>query len=273
MTAACETPATSGLRHEVSGAGDQTIVLIHELGGSLESWDGVVPRLAPFATVLRYDQRGAGRSDRPKAPVSLDRHVADLGELVHALDLPRPLHLVAGAAGALIALDFADRHPHDVASLVLCAPAIGADARRRAYLLERAEACLAGGMDAIADAALERSFPVALRGDGQRFARYRERFIGNDPASYAAANRLLAAADLDHAVAGLDSPCLVLAGTMDSLRPADELRVLAARFRHGRFATVDGGHLMAVQAPDAVAGHVEAFVAAHGQAARPARGS
>lgn len=273
MMATCETPATSGLRHEISGAGDQTIVLIHELGGSLESWDGVVPRLGPHATVLRYDQRGAGRSDRPKSPVSLDRHVADLGDLVRGLDLPRPLHLVAGAAGALIALGFAGRHPRDVAGLVLCAPAIGADARRRAYLLERAEACLAGGMEAIADAALARSYPVALRGDGERFAAYRERFIGNDPASYAAANRLLAATDLGEVVAGLDSPCLVLAGTMDPLRPVDELRALAARFHHGRFAAVNGGHLMAVQAPDAVAGHVEAFVAAQVQAARPARGA
>ncbi|WP_406811869.1 alpha/beta fold hydrolase, partial [Klebsiella michiganensis] len=92
--------------------------------------------------------------------------------------------------------------------------------------------------------------------DGQRFAAYRERLIGNDPASYAAANRLLAGTALDHLVAGLDSPCLVLAGTMDPLRPVDELRALAARFRHGRFAIVHGGHLMAVQAPDAVADHV-----------------
>ncbi|MGL4285165.1 MAG: alpha/beta fold hydrolase [Phreatobacter sp.] len=270
MTPASDGPAPTGLRYDVSGAGGRTIMLIHELGGSLESWELVAPRLAPLATVLRYDQRGAGRSKKPPAPATLDQHVADLDGLVTSLDLPRPLYLVAGAAGALIALAFAEKYPRQVAGLVLCAPAVGADGRRRAYLEERAEACLAGGMAAIVDAALERSFPVALRGDGERFARYRQRFLGNDPACYAEANRLLAAADLDAIIPRLDSPCLVLAGTLDPLRPVDELRALAARFRNGRFATVIGGHLLAVQAPDTVAAHVEAFMTAHPQAARAA---
>jgi len=28
------------LRYELSGKGDRTLVLVHEMGGSLESWDG-----------------------------------------------------------------------------------------------------------------------------------------------------------------------------------------------------------------------------------------
>ena len=44
-----------GLRYELSGTdSDHTIVLIHEMGGSLESWDEVAPRLA-------QSRRGFGR--------------------------------------------------------------------------------------------------------------------------------------------------------------------------------------------------------------------
>jgi 3-oxoadipate enol-lactonase len=35
-----------GIRYELSGAGNRTLVLAHEMGGSLESWDEVAPRLA-----------------------------------------------------------------------------------------------------------------------------------------------------------------------------------------------------------------------------------
>ena len=44
------------LRCELSGKGDHTLVLIHEMGGALESWDDVAPRFAETRRVLRYDQ-------------------------------------------------------------------------------------------------------------------------------------------------------------------------------------------------------------------------
>ena len=47
------------LRYELSGKGDRTLVLVHEMGGSLESWDDVAPRFAESRRVLRYDTRGA----------------------------------------------------------------------------------------------------------------------------------------------------------------------------------------------------------------------
>src|SRR5437773_12566776 len=53
-----------GLRYELTGNGNRTLVLIHEMGGSLESWDEVAPRLAAGRRVLPYDTRGAGLSEK-----------------------------------------------------------------------------------------------------------------------------------------------------------------------------------------------------------------
>jgi len=74
-----------GLRYELSGGDDRTAVLIHEMGGSLESWDEVAPVLAANRRVLRYDTRGAGLSEKVRGVLSIDTMVDDLAALLDAL--------------------------------------------------------------------------------------------------------------------------------------------------------------------------------------------
>jgi 3-oxoadipate enol-lactonase len=70
------------LRYELSGRGECTLVLIHEMGGSLESWDEVAPVLAANRRVLRYDTRGAGLSAKVRGALSIDTMVDDLAALL-----------------------------------------------------------------------------------------------------------------------------------------------------------------------------------------------
>ena len=51
---------------------------MHEMGGTLDSWDAVAPALAETYRVLRYDQRGAGLSEKVRQPYSNDTAVDDL---------------------------------------------------------------------------------------------------------------------------------------------------------------------------------------------------
>ena len=53
--------ADTALRYDVSGSGPTTLVLVHEMGGTLDSWDHVMPMLNQSRRVLRYDTRGAGQ--------------------------------------------------------------------------------------------------------------------------------------------------------------------------------------------------------------------
>jgi pimeloyl-ACP methyl ester carboxylesterase len=52
------------LTADVTGASASTLVLIHEMGGTLESWDAALPLLAGRRRALRYDTRGAGLSQK-----------------------------------------------------------------------------------------------------------------------------------------------------------------------------------------------------------------
>jgi hypothetical protein len=48
------------LRYELAGSGANTIMLVHEMGGSLETWDDMLPALTKRWRVLRNFREAAG---------------------------------------------------------------------------------------------------------------------------------------------------------------------------------------------------------------------
>ena len=66
------------LRYAVSGGGDKDLVLVHELGGALESWNDVLPALEKGFRVLRYDQRGFGLSEKSKGTLKINDMTGDI---------------------------------------------------------------------------------------------------------------------------------------------------------------------------------------------------
>jgi 3-oxoadipate enol-lactonase len=251
------------LRHAREGGGPRRIVLLHEMGGCLDSWDAVVPLLADSFTTLRYDQRGAGQSEKPRAPCSYDDHVDDLERVLAASGVTPPFGICGIAVGAAIAVAFAQRHPQAISALVLCSPALSVDAAQQRFVAERAETAKRDGMRAIVDASLARSYPEHLRGDLTKFDAYRAAFLANDPVCYAHANLMLAGADMEPALRDVTAPCLVLAGQHDLVRPPEQVRALASRVAGAEFAVIDSGHLTAVQAPTELAAALRTYCLGH----------
>lgn len=86
-------------------------------------WDNPVWRhwsqaLAERRTLVRYDPRGSGLSDRDVTDFSLDALVSDLEAVVDELKLRR-FPLVGLCQGGVIAVAYAARHPERVSRLVL----------------------------------------------------------------------------------------------------------------------------------------------------------
>jgi 3-oxoadipate enol-lactonase len=84
------------LRYELSGTGRVPLLLIHELGGSLEFWDPVLPAFQQAFRVLRYDLRGFGMSEKVKA-LRLDDLLGDIVGLLDTLAITDPCHVVGPA--------------------------------------------------------------------------------------------------------------------------------------------------------------------------------
>jgi 3-oxoadipate enol-lactonase len=247
------------LHYDVSGRGSRSLVLIHELAGTLESFDRVAPALAADFRILRADQRGAGLSEKVRAPFGLDDLVADAYRLLQTAALAPPYYVAGIASGAAIAAALALRHPREIAALALCAPSLGTDPGRRHYLLERSETAKREGMRAIVDMVFERTYPRHDRGDPELYAEHRGRFLAIDPVCYAQANRMLAEVALEPSLQQIECPCLLLAGRHDQMRPPDQVQRYAGLFARAELAVIDSGHIMVLQAPDAVAAAVRRF--------------
>ena len=254
----------ASINYEVSGqdsAQGPLVVLLHEIGGSLETWSQVAAALSPQFRTMRYDQRGAGQSSRIDGAFSLDTQVDDIGALLDKLGESEPCHLAGVAIGAAFAIRFAARHPQRVKSLVLACPAPGVDAARIDYLKTRADAVERDGMAATVVSSLGNSFPAEERLDPVVFEAYRERFLANDPKSYAAINRAFAEFDVTPDLPAIKCPALVLAGTHDKLRPPAFVRGVADKIPGARYAELPSGHIMPVQAPQAQAAEMTNFYA------------
>src|SRR5262245_55241067 len=100
----------AGFRYELAGSGASTLVLVHEMGGTMESWDEVVPRLVPGRRLLRYDTRGAGMSQKIRGDLHIDTMADDIAALLDALGITGKVALAGVAVGAATALHFAARH-------------------------------------------------------------------------------------------------------------------------------------------------------------------
>jgi 3-oxoadipate enol-lactonase len=247
------------LNYVAMGDGPEWLVLLHEIGGTLETWSAVMPTLARRFRVIAYDQRGAGSSDRIVPPFSVETHVEDLRRLLQALGAIGPVHLAGVAIGCAIALRYVERFPQDVRSLVLACPAPSVSEDRRRYLDRRAGLVEREGMGAVAESTLANSYPPEAIRDRAVYDAYRARFLANDPKSYAALNRAFADFDAATALAQITCPVLVLAGEHDKLRPPDFVRDFAARILGARCTLIPSGHIMPVQAPDAMLAAMDEF--------------
>jgi 3-oxoadipate enol-lactonase len=253
----------TALRFDLSGSGASTLVLIHEMGGTIESWDAVAPLLSAKRRVLRYDTRGAGLSQKVRGPLTIDTMVEDLVALLDTLGIAGPVALAGIAVGGAIALHAAVRFPRRIAALVVSSPAIGIAPDRRPALLTRIEKMERDGLPAVIDT-LDLGYPPELRGDAQRFAAFRARWLGGDPVSYGAIYRMLIGTDLQPELSRVACPALVIAGALDRTRPPPLVEPVARAIPGARYAVIETGHYAPVQTPELYARTVGEFLDAVG---------
>lgn len=247
------------LHYELAGARGPSVVLLHELGGTLHSWDTVAPRLGAHCRVLRYDQRGAGMSEKVRQEFTNDMLVDDFEALAEALRLDPPHHFVTVAAAATQALRFLERHPDRVGSLVLCNPAPGVDPSRAAVLDERAAFAMREGMRASLPTTLAISYPQTL-GEHAAYEAYRGRYLANDPVGFGYGFRALARTNMLHMLPQIRCPTMVIAGRHDIVRPHAGTAELAKKIPGARFELIDAGHFMPTQAPEPLLALLEDFL-------------
>lgn len=121
-----------GIAYAVHGSGPPLLIDACWLSHLQFDWESPVWRhylveLGKIATVIRYDERGHGLSDRGVTDHSLEARVGDLEAVVEDAGLDR-FALMAMAQGGPVAIEYAALHPERLTRLVFYGSYSGAQA-------------------------------------------------------------------------------------------------------------------------------------------------
>ena len=133
-----------GIAYAVHGSGPPLLIDACWLSHLQFDWQSPVWRhylveLGQIATVIRYDERGHGLSDRGVTDHSLEARVADLEAVADDAGFER-FALMAMAQGGPVAIEYAARHPERLTRLIFYGSYAGDQLRRPR---RRRSSCLA----------------------------------------------------------------------------------------------------------------------------------
>jgi pyruvate dehydrogenase E2 component (dihydrolipoamide acetyltransferase) len=228
---AAETVTVGGrtIRYVRSGAGTETVVLIHGFGGDLTTWLFNQEALAATRTVIALDLPGHGGSSKDVGSGSLEELAGAVADALDAIGVERA-HLVGHSLGGAIAATVSTATPSLAASLVLIA-STGLGSEINADFLE--------GFVAAESRRELRPVLELLFADPDVVTRQftdevlkTKRLDGVDDALRAIADACFPggrqAIDIRPALAGTEVPTLVLWGAEDRIVPSTHATALAS---------------------------------------------
>jgi 3-oxoadipate enol-lactonase len=248
------------LAYERRGEGP-AIVFVHGLGGGKWAWGETADAVAEAGfDAVAIDMRGAGDSDKPPGPYSVEGWSADLVALLDALRIDHVM-LVGHSVGCMVvehaAVALEDRCP----ALAMLGGAIRWADGFNEVLAERAELARAGRMGEIAEAVAAAGFSEQAREERPELIRsFVEKFSAADAEGYAE-SALATARGTMLEPEGIRCPALAFAGAQDAVTPPNASKEIAAAMPHGEFATVSGGaHWCLVELPEKVSERLLTFL-------------
>ncbi|MHA1466523.1 MAG: alpha/beta fold hydrolase [Promethearchaeota archaeon] len=105
------------LCYDVHGNGDP-VVLLHGFSDRKEHWRAQVGGLSKYFKVIRLDNRGAGKSERPDGEYSMEVYASDVAGLMECLEINKA-HIIGHSMGGMISQNLAISYPNKVNKLIL----------------------------------------------------------------------------------------------------------------------------------------------------------
>lgn len=255
-------PLCLHFRRFPTARGAPTLVLLHELGGALETWVPFAERLGERYDIYAFDQRCAGRSEHCSTPFTIWDLAEDTIRFADAAGIRTRFSLMGLAMGAVTAAHVASRHGDRLEALVLCDGTPSIDQNSREYLLNRATRVRKDGMRVVAEASFRNAFKGLDPTSSGSWGPYLERFTCNPPISYALHSEALAAFQMTDAdYARVRTQTLALTGEHDFIWPPATGQALAAKIEGAEFEVIENAaHFPPLQRTAVVAERVDAFL-------------
>ena len=237
--------ATDGTRihYEVTGKpGATPILMIQGLGASKNAWNLQRIAMATRFRIISFDNRGAGRSDKPTVPFTLEQMAEDAIAVLDAAGV-ETAHVVGASMGGVISQIVAVKHPHRVRSLTLVCTACRNHPWRQELLQSWAKTAEEKGMIEVGKVAAQwvmspRSFrrlvPAFTWMGPLAALRPRHSFVSQIDAI------LNTREDLVDQLSTITAPTMVIVGNQDILTPRGDSEEIAERIPNAELVVISG---------------------------------
>ena len=215
--------------YEMHGQGDP-LVMIMGLRRNMEWWYHQIPHLSKRFKVIAFDNRGAGRSDKPEMAYSIRLFADDTAELMEALAV-ESAHILGVYMGGYIAQELAINYPAKVRSLLLGCTGCGgehavlmSEERMKKFTANKGlspEEILRKDMDLYFSHRYIRENPEAV----EKFVEISMRYYQPPEAFFRQFDACLKH-DTAERLKTISAPTLILSGDDDPLVPPENSRIL-----------------------------------------------
>jgi pimeloyl-ACP methyl ester carboxylesterase len=234
------------------------LIFLHSWAGSTRSWKYVVAALPDRLRLITIDWRGWGQSESHSSGFDLAGLASDVKEVVKTLKLDR-YALVGHSMGGKVAQLIGSERPEKLAGLILVAPAMPGP---MPFPPERRE-----GMVNVMNSAdlIQQTIDTMLtakRLGAEVNAQVIEDGLRGSPEAKRAWPLSTSQEDLREVVGRIEVPTLIIAGELDKVDPASELKSqLLPRIPHAEMKIISAtGHLSPLESPTEVAELITYFV-------------
>ena len=266
----------NGIRiaYNVCGSGPPLVLIMGYRLSSLAWPLDFIETLAERFTVIFFDNRGTGESDKPTTGYEIANMARDVRGLIDHLEISR-VNILGYSMGGAIAQEFVRQFPDRVSALVLCATMCGGP---RATYASSPVVRVMREHDGLTPEQIARRIWTVTYSPGY-LERHRElaeeqmrREIAAPTPLHAADLQFQAFAEFDcsQALPGIRVPTLVLTGDLDKLVSPQNSRFIASLIPGARLIVIpDCGHRLMWEATGECVGLVTEFLASVSEGHRP----
>ncbi len=225
-----------------------TVIFSNSLGANLRMWDRQVEALKHKFHIIRYDQRGHGRTTVPTTSFDFDDLANDVVHLMDELEVNQA-NFVGLSMGGMTALGLGIMHARRFLSLTAsnCVATFSEDARQ--VWRDRVKTVASEGLAPILNATIERWFTKDFIDKNKaEVGGIRDMVGATEISGYIACCAALERLNYVPNLSSIDIPTLLIAGRYDVGTPPVEMRKMKELIVDSRYEELPTAHVSNIEA-------------------------